>query len=75
VTLDAIGAKIIATLPNGTTVWREVRSTDGYMSVHPKEQHLGLGEATLVDLQIIWPNGEVKTMKQVKSKQRLFITL
>ncbi len=75
VSRDAIGAKIIMTLPNKTTVWREVRSTDGYMSVHPKEQHVGLGDAKLVDLKIIWPNGEVKVIKQVKANQRLVVSL
>jgi len=75
VSLDAIGAKIIVTLPNNTTVWREIRSTDGYMSVHPKEQHLGLGNAEFVDVQVMWPNGTVQSIKQVKSKQRLEIIL
>tara|TARA_R110000737_G_scaffold332699_1_gene349761 strand:- start:4015 stop:7137 length:3123 start_codon:yes stop_codon:yes gene_type:complete len=75
VSMDAIGAKIIVTLPSNTHVWREIRSTDGYMSVHPKEQHFGVGNAKLVDIKILWPNGEVKLMKQVKSNQRLEFSL
>lgn len=75
VTKDAIGAKVIATLPNGNTIWREVRSTDGYMSVHPKEQHFGLADFELVDLKIIWPNGDVKQLKQVKANQRLVVEM
>lgn len=75
VTLDAIGAKIIVTLPTKAKVWREIRATDGYMSVHPKEQHLGVGKAEFVDIQVIWPNGEVKWLPQVKSNQRLEIKL
>lgn len=75
VTKDAIGAKVIATLPNGNTIWHEVRSTDGYMSVHPKEQHFGLGDFELVDLKIIWPNGDVKELKHVKTNQRLVIEM
>jgi hypothetical protein len=75
VSLDAIGAKIIVTLPNNTSVWREIRSTDGYMSVHPKEQHFGVGNADVIDVKIIWPNGKIKLMKQVKSNQRLEVSL
>ncbi|MGB1197746.1 MAG: CRTAC1 family protein [Thalassotalea sp.] len=75
VSLDAIGAKIIVILPSKAKVWREIRSTDGYMSVHPKEQHVGVGDAEFVDLQVIWPNGEKQMMTQVKSNQRLEIKL
>ncbi|WP_170309571.1 CRTAC1 family protein [Litorilituus lipolyticus] len=75
VSLDAIGAKILVSLPNKTQIWREVRSTDGYMSVHPKEQHVGLGTAELVDIDIIWPNGKHQALKQVKANQRLEISL
>ncbi len=75
VSLDAIGAKIIVTLPDGKTIWREIRSTDGYMSVHPKEQHFGVGKAKQVDLKIIWPNGDTKDFKQIKVDQKLKIAL
>ena len=58
VTRDAIGAKIIAATKSHKGLWREVFSTIGYLSVHPKEQHLGLGSDTKADVTIVWPNGE-----------------
>lgn len=69
VTRDAIGARIYVTLPNGQELWREVRSTDGYMSVHPKQQHFGLGKAEFVNIQVIWPNGEVTKLDKVTVNQ------
>lgn len=64
---DAIGARIIVTRPNGETVWREVHGTIGYLSVHPKEQHLGLGAGVeAVDVEITWPNGEVQQLPGLK---------
>ena len=54
---DAIGAQVIVKLPDGRELWREVHSTDGYLSVHPKALHFGLGQHQEVRLEIIWPNG------------------
>ena len=54
---DAIGAQLIVELPDGRRLWREVHSTDGYLSVHPKIMHFGLGEYPEVQLTIIWPDG------------------
>lgn len=75
VTQDAIGAKLLVTLPNGQKIWREVRSTDGYMSVHPKQQHFGLGSAKKVDVEVIWPNGKVEKMEAIQANQVLNIAL
>ncbi|RHW74892.1 CRTAC1 family protein [Colwellia sp. RSH04] len=75
VSLDAIGAKVIVSLPDGKKIWREVRSTDGYLSVHPKEQHFGLGTATSVDLEVYWPNGKTQVITQVSANQKVEIRL
>ncbi len=61
VTRDAIGAKIVVNTPKQRGLWREVFSTIGYLSVHPKEQHVGLGADTKADVTVIWPNGEKET--------------
>jgi len=53
---DAIGAVIIANSKNHKNLWREVHSTDGYLSSHPKVQHIGLGSDNRVDLIIKWPD-------------------
>ena len=63
---DAIGARIIVTLQNGRKIWREVHSTIGYMSVHPKVQHFGLGNSKIDSIEVIWPNG--RTHKVVEFK-------
>lgn len=72
---DAIGAKLLVTLPSGDVIWREIRSTDGYMSVHPKTQHFGLGNANEVDVKIIWPNGEEQLFKDVAANQLVKFSL
>ncbi|GLQ32121.1 CRTAC1 family protein [Litoribrevibacter albus] len=70
---DAIGALVIAELDNGERVWREVHGSEGYMSVHPKVQHLGLGKADRAKLTVVWPNGERSDIGQVDAKQSISI--
>jgi hypothetical protein len=67
VTRDAIGAKIVVDTPSQKGMWREVFSTIGYLSVHPKEQHVGLGRDTTADVTITWPNGERETVKGLRA--------
>ena len=55
---DAIGARIIATTSGGLRAWREVQGGSGYLSMNPKTQHIGLGDAESVDFEITWPNGQ-----------------
>ena len=59
---DAIGARIVVTLEDGTRVRREVQAGSGYLSMNPKQQHFGVGDSRAVDVQIIWPNGERQTL-------------
>lgn len=63
VTRDAIGAKITVDTASQKGMWREVFSTIGYLSVHPKEQHVGLGADTKADVTITWPNGDRETIR------------
>lgn len=63
VTRDAIGAQIIVDTVSEKGMWREVFSTIGYLSVHPKQQHIGLGRNTKADVTVIWPNGERETRR------------
>jgi hypothetical protein len=67
VTRDAIGAKITIDTPSQKGMWREVFSTIGYLSVHPKEQHVGLGRDTTADVTVIWPNGERETLRGLEA--------
>jgi hypothetical protein len=59
---DAIGARIVVTLEDGTRVRREVQGGSGYLSMNPKQQHFGVGKSRSVDLEIIWPSGERQTL-------------
>jgi hypothetical protein len=40
---DAIGARIIITLPDGTKIWREIHGSGAYLTVQSKTVHAGLG--------------------------------
>ena len=62
---DAIGARIILTTESGLTMWREISGSIGYMSVHPKIQHFGLGDEKVKNIKVIWPNGEVQELDGV----------
>jgi hypothetical protein len=66
---DAIGAKLVVKTPDGETLWREVHGTIGYLSVHPKEQHFGLGKTGKAGLEITWPGGQVESF-EVESGRR-----
>ncbi len=69
INLDAIGAKIIFTLADGSTIWREIRGGEGYMSMHERVVHAGLGENDRVDVEIIWPGGVRQSIKRLKANR------
>lgn len=62
---DAIGARIVIHTKSGQTLWREINSSTGYMSVHPKIQHFGLGQYQIEHVEITWPNGERQSVKSL----------
>ncbi|MEO8215811.1 MAG: CRTAC1 family protein [Acidobacteriota bacterium] len=64
--LDAIGAELIVSA-GGKKEWREVQGGTGYLSQHPKVQHVGLGAAKTADVTITWPNGDVQTVKGLEA--------
>lgn len=66
---DAIGARLIVRGPDGLQVWREIHGSEGYLSVHPRVQHFGLGKADKVDLEIRWPNGETQIVKGLEANE------
>jgi len=70
---DAIGTQLRFTTASKRHIWRQVSSVTGYMSVHPKEQHIGLGDERKVDLTIIWSNGHREEHKDISSNQRIQI--
>jgi enediyne biosynthesis protein E4 len=64
-TRDAIGARVVAGMPDGGRLWREVHGGSGYLSMDPKEQHFGLGRNERADLWIVWPNGEEQFVRDL----------
>jgi len=62
---DAIGAKIIVSTEGGLQVWREIHSSSGYLTMHPKQQHFGLGIYKKATVTVEWPNGDEVNFKNV----------
>lgn len=65
VSRDAIGARILVDSESHENLWRAVFSTIGYLSVHPKEQHFGLGADESADVTVIWPNGDREVFRNL----------
>lgn len=63
---DAIGAAVILTLPDGTKQWKEVYSTTGYLSGHPKDLHFGLGDSKQFELEVKWTDGSIQRHKNLQ---------
>ncbi|MDH7447522.1 CRTAC1 family protein [Aquimarina sp. 2201CG14-23] len=64
---DAIGSSMVLNSKSHKNIWREVHSTIGYLSVHPKIQHFGLGNDTKASIEVRWSNGEVYTLKNLQA--------
>jgi len=69
VNLDAIGAQIVIGTAEGGYSWRQVSGSQGYMSVHPKEQHMGLGKSIKAKVMVIWPNGQRQYFENVEANR------
>ena len=67
ITRDAIGARLVLRTPGGRQVWREVHGGIGYLSMHPKQQHFGLGDETTASLTIYWPDGSQQELSDLKA--------
>ena len=70
---DAIGARILVSKKDGNTVWREIHGGIGYLSMHPKKQHIGLGKQSQASLTIRWPNGEISKFDDLEANQSYII--
>jgi len=69
-TRDAIGAHLTVDSAHNKNLWREVYSTTGYLSGHPKEQHFGLDQDRKADLTVQWPNGQSETFRGMAADRR-----
>jgi hypothetical protein len=66
---DAIGANIVVNTKSIQGIWREVHSTNGYLSVHPKMQYIGLADSEEADIIVTWPNGRVVELKELPANR------
>ena len=66
---DAIGARIVVTTESGNKLWREVHSSVGYMTGHPKTQYIGLANETIDSVDIVWPNGQLQQVVKLQVNQ------
>jgi len=71
--LDAIGARVSVSSKLHKDIWREVHSTDGYLSGHPKTLHFGLGSDTTCIINIRWPDGRYDSFEVSDVNQQLLI--
>ncbi len=74
---SAIGASVTVT-HQAKSQTRAVLAQSSYLSVNDSRLHFGLGEglgeATLVDIDIHWPSGEHEALKQVPADRLIYIT-
>jgi len=73
-TRDALGARMVLHTRSGHKVWREVRSTGGYQSSNPKEQHFGLGKERFARLEIRWPSGKRSEVRDLAPGARYVVS-
>jgi hypothetical protein len=70
-----IGARVTATLADGTVLLRENWLSRGYLSGQAPVLHFGLGKANAVkQLRVQWPSGHVQTFAELAAGQRYTIT-
>ncbi|MBK8506180.1 MAG: CRTAC1 family protein [Saprospiraceae bacterium] len=73
VNLDAIGSSLILDSKSKKGQWREIHSTTGYLSVHPKVQHFGIGQDDEATLHIRWSNGVEKKIEGLQKNRNYVI--
>jgi hypothetical protein len=59
-----VGARVTATLADGTVMMRELQSGGGFMSFDAPVAHFGLGAATEARITVHWPTGAATTLPE-----------
>ena len=66
-----VGCRIVAALPDGRRLVRDIGNASGYLSTASPIVHLGLGSATrLAELTITWPSGKVQKLGPIDRVDR-----
>lgn len=69
-------SKIKVYLDNGEILFQEFIPSRGYCSSVEPMIHFGLGDFTTISkVEIIWPNGKLQTLTNVKSNQRIALNI
>ncbi|KMW56435.1 hypothetical protein AIOL_001389 [Candidatus Rhodobacter oscarellae] len=70
-----IGARLIAELPGGTKLYREIQSGGGFMSFDAPVAHFGLGAAPeIAKLTVHWANGGTTALSNLAAGATYVIT-
>ena len=67
------GALVTATLADGTRMSREVRAGGSYLSSEDPRCEFGLGDSTVTDLTVRWPDGNVTHVPDPPPNQILVV--
>jgi hypothetical protein len=71
---DGVGARLVATLPDGRRLTLETDNASGYLSTASPIAHLGLGGATrLTALSVRWPSGRLQELGPVEAVDRTLV--
>lgn len=68
------GARVVAQLPDGTRLVREMSLSRGYLSGQAPELHFGLGTAASAALSVSWPSGHISQLPSVAAGNLVTIT-
>ena len=55
------------------SAWRVLATSSGYASANVGPLHFGLGNASVVNVEVFWPGGKSKRVVAVKANQTLRI--
>ena len=70
---SAIGGRVTVHF-GGKIQAREVTAQSSYLSANDKRLHFGLGAATVVDVEVRWPAGQIEKFTNVAADQLVHIT-
>ena len=68
-----IGTKVRITTSDGKSIWRQISSTTGYLSAHPKRIFIGLGQSEKCSVKITWPDGKMQQVEINEVNKHLVI--
>jgi len=69
-----LGTKVALRFKDGTFQYYEHQLNRGYLSTVDSKVHFGLGaKKDIASLEIVWPDGSIQVLKDVKSNQTLSI--